>query len=285
MPSNATPSILITGASGFIGRHVLAALSVRGVACHALLRRPPASPLPAWVTPLYGAIEHLPEHPAFTHCLHLAWGGLPDYKNPAHLDNELPRQKAFLTHLMQCGLRRLVVVGTCFEYGMQSGKLSETAVLAPTLPYAQAKVALLAWLTQHKPATMELCWARLFYTYGAGQHSKSLFSQVAAAIARKEATFAMSGGQQQRDYLPVEQLAAYLVDLLLAKGDHGAVNVGSGVPVTVQHLVEQWVRASGHAMALDLGRYPYPEYEPMAFWADTTKLGRIIHEGAQHGAE
>lgn len=277
--------LLITGASGYIGRHVLRALSARGIACHALFRQPPALPLPANIKPLIGDIAHDIPDLGFSHCLHLAWGGLPDYRSPTHLHEELPRHQAFLTQLMARGLRHLVVTGTCLEYGMQGGTLREDRALAPTLPYAQAKVALLDWLIQNKPATTSLCWARLFYSYGEGQHANALYSQFTAAVARGDTLFPMSGGQQQRDYLAAGILASYLVDLLLAEGDHGIVNVCSGAPISVETLVQQWVRASGHAMTLDLGRYPYPDYEPMAFWGDNAKLMQVIHRGAQHGAE
>jgi dTDP-6-deoxy-L-talose 4-dehydrogenase (NAD+) len=284
MKPNNTRSILVTGASGYIGRHVLAELAARGIACHALFRQPPTSLLPSGITPIVGDIAHDIPDLGFTHCLHLAWGGLPDYHARTHLDIELPKHQVFLARLMARGLRQLVVTGTCLEYGMQSGALREDMAIAPTLPYAQAKAALFDWLMRNNPAATNLCWARLFYSYGEGQHANALYSQFCAAIARANTTFAMSGGQQQRDYLPVSTVAAYLVDMLLFEGDHGVVNICSGTPITVEALVQQWVRAYGHAITLELGRYPYPDYEPMAFWGDNAKLMRIIHQGAQHGA-
>jgi nucleoside-diphosphate-sugar epimerase len=284
MPQKDTQKILVTGAGGYIGRHVLAELAARGVRCHALFRQPPHSPLPSSVTPIVGDITQGIPDIGVTHCLHLAWGGLPDYQARTHLDLELPKHQAFLAQLMARGLRQLVVTGTCLEYGMQSGALHEDMALAPTLPYAQAKVALLDWLMRNKPTATNLCWARLFYSYGEGQHTKALYSQFTAAVAREDISFPMSGGQQQRDYLPVSTVAAYLVDALLTEGDHGVVNICSGTPITVEALVQQWVRASGHAITLELGRHPYPDYEPMAFWGDNAKLMRMIHQGAQHGA-
>ncbi|MDX2095225.1 MAG: NAD(P)-dependent oxidoreductase [Alphaproteobacteria bacterium] len=277
MPENSGMNLLVTGGTGFIGQHVLKELAARNVACHVLMRTPPTTPLPRGMTPLLGDMAApLPEI-AFTHCLHLAWGGLPHYQNPAHLAEELPKQQCFLEARITRGLRKLVVAGSCLEYGLQSGALDETAALTPTLPYTQAKAALLGWLGERQNAhRFDLCWARLFYMYGEGQHATSLFSQLSAAVARGDARFPMSHGAQQRDFLPVEQVARYLVDLLLLRGNHGVVNIGSGAPITVRAQVEQWLRHYGWSIALDAGHYPYSDYEPMAFWADTAKLNQLL---------
>jgi dTDP-6-deoxy-L-talose 4-dehydrogenase (NAD+) len=86
----------------------------------------------------------------------------------------------------------------------------------------------------------------------------------------------MSGGEQQRDYLPVEEAARYLVELATNGRDNGVVNVCSGTPVTVRDLVESTVRARGAELRLNLGRLPYPDYEPMVFWGDRTRLDRLV---------
>lgn len=277
MLENSGMNLLVTGGTGFIGRHVIAELAARGVACSVLMRTPPTAPLPPGITPLAGDMAQALPETNFTHCLHLAWGGLPDYRNPAHLAEELPMQQRFLEGLVARGLRKLVVAGSCLEYGMQSGALDEQAPLQPTLAYTQAKAALLGGLERLQAANrFDLCWARLFYMYGDGQHAASLFSQLSAAAARGDARFPMSPGDQQRDFLPVEDVARYLVNLLLMEGNHGVVNIGSGAPVTVRAQVGQWLQRYGWSIALDLGKYPYAEYEPMAFWADTAKLNQLL---------
>jgi nucleoside-diphosphate-sugar epimerase len=86
----------------------------------------------------------------------------------------------------------------------------------------------------------------------------------------------MSGGEQLRDYLAVEQAADHLVALAGKRREHGIVNVCSGRPVSVRALVEGWIAANGWSIELDLGRYPYPAHEPMAFWGDATKLGQCL---------
>ena len=115
----------------------------------------------------------------------------------------------------------------------------------------------------------------MFYLYGPGQQPKSLLAQLDAALARGETTFDMSPGDQQRDYLPVDVMAERIARIFLAPVD-GIVNCCSGKPITVRQLVEQHLAARGAQMQLRLGKFPYPKYEPFAFWGDTTRLETIL---------
>jgi hypothetical protein len=94
--------------------------------------------------------------------LHLAWQGLPNYQSLHHFEQELPRQYAFLRQLVAEGLPALVVAGTCFEYGLQSGP-GMTHVPQPVTPYALAKHTLHQQLHFLARQTgLSLSWARLF---------------------------------------------------------------------------------------------------------------------------
>jgi dTDP-6-deoxy-L-talose 4-dehydrogenase (NAD+) len=209
--------------------------------------------------------------------MHLAWGGLPNYSSPDHLELELPVQRSFLEGLLAAGLPSLTVTGTCLEYGMQSGALREDLPAAPITAYGRAKDELRVHLEELQHSRpFNLTWARLFYLHGEGQAAGSLVPQLEAAIARGDATFDMSGGEQQRDYLPVEEAAGYLVDLALNDRNNGVVNVCSGRPVAVRQLAEEVVARHGSPIQLKLGRFPYPDYEPMAFWGDRGKLDRSL---------
>jgi dTDP-6-deoxy-L-talose 4-dehydrogenase (NAD+) len=127
--------------------------------------------------------------------LHLAWEGLPNYRSLHHFESELPRQYAFLRNLIEEGLRNLTVVGSCLEYGMQSGQLDETMRTRPETPYALAKHTLrqqLEYVCLEKG--VHLTWARLFYMWGEGQAKSSLYPLLRATVARGEKVFRMSGG-------------------------------------------------------------------------------------------
>ncbi len=278
--------IAVTGATGFIGRHVLNELARQGVESIAVVRpaRSPADGLLA--LPCAGVVHiDIRNPPANAYDLlgrpdaliHLAWGGLPNYRSLHHFEQELPAHYRFLKALVESGLGNLQVVGTCFEYGMQSGPLGEDLATRPSNPYGFAKDSLRRQLEYLQTATpFNLVWSRLFYLHGEGQAANSLLPQLGKAVARGDKFFDMSGGEQLRDYLPVTEVARCLVALALRQSDIGLVNVCSGQPVSVRRLVEDWIAENGGSIKLNLGRYPYPDYEPMAFWGDRRKLDRLL---------
>jgi dTDP-6-deoxy-L-talose 4-dehydrogenase (NAD+) len=155
---------------------------------------------------------------------------------------------------------------------MQSGPLAADLETKPNNPYGYAKDALrkqLQFLKLNK--SFNLSWARLFYMYGDGQPKTSLYPLLQEAVKRGDKVFNMSGGEQLRDYLPVNEVAKQLVQLALAQRDIGATNVCSGEPISVHRLVEQWKNENYWEIDLNLGHFPYPDYEPMAFWGESSQ--------------
>lgn len=267
--------VAVTGASGFIGRHVLTALLQHDVEVVAVTRDATRlADLSVAVTvvemdigrPAADCFEQMGRPDVL---IHLAWDGLPNYRSLYHFETELPRQYHFLKSMTEAGLASLLVTGTCFEYGMQSGPLAADMQTRPDNPYGYAKDALRKQLEFLKSAQpFNLTWARLFYMYGEGQSGNSLFPLLKAAVLRGDSVFNMSGGEQLRDYLPVEGVARQIVESAMAQRDIGAINICSGRPVSVRKLVEQWVSENQWEIQLNLGFYPYPDYEPMAFWGE-----------------
>lgn len=275
--------VAVSGTTGFIGSHVLAALAANPDITLTAIGRScaPAVPLPVNVGWAAVDVAAPPERTfellgAPDVVVHLAWGGLPNYLSAHHFNVELVNHYRFLKGLVEAGRPRLVVVGTCYEYGMRNGELDETLVPAPANPYAYAKVALhrqLQFLQDDVP--FELSWPRLFYTYGERQSPRSLWPLFLAAVERGDRNFPMSGGEQLRDYLPVAEVADRLARLTLREAGAGTVNICSGVPVSVRTLVEDWREQLGATIALELGHYPYPAYEPMAFWGSSAKFDAL----------
>jgi len=161
---------------------------------------------------------------------------------------------------------QVLVAGTCLEYGFQNGPIPSTAETFPNNSYALAKDTLrkqLELLSREYPFRFQ--WARLFYIYGKDQNPKSLLSQLDNAINNGETKFNMSGGEQLRDYLPIETAVQQIYDLYISGGS-GTYNICSGNPVSIRHLVENYIRKRGASIQLNLRYAPYLDYEPMAFW-------------------
>jgi dTDP-6-deoxy-L-talose 4-dehydrogenase (NAD+) len=213
--------------------------------------------------------------------IHLAWGGLPNYSAQRHLEVELPIQRRFLRAMVESGLKRLVVSGTCFEYGMQSGCLREDMPPQPSNPYASAKDLLHRELEAAAVQSgLDLRWLRLFYLYGEGQAPTSLYSLFQAAVARGDTRFDMSPGDQLRDFMTAADAGAAISAVALAPHAPAIVNICSGAPTTVRALVERWRSDLGSGIELNAGALGYAAHEPFAFWGDNSRLAGITGESA-----
>lgn len=278
--------ILVTGATGFIGNYVIPQLlqrncdviatSVQEAKARQCSWFPKVTYVPFNLEQFDPAVDYYEFFGRPDAMIHLAWEGLPNYKAAFHTEVNLPRHRALLQNLVAHGLPDLTVTGTCFEYGMQEGPLQEDMPVYPHNPYARAKDELrkyLQELQQQHPYLLK--WVRLFYMYGRGQSPNSLLSQLEAALAKNEPVFNMSGGEQVRDFLPVEKVAANIVSIALQSAVTGVINCCSGQPVTVKQFVEDYLKKHHATISLNLGYYPYPDYEPMRFWGDVTKLKKV----------
>lgn len=210
--------------------------------------------------------------------VHLAWDGLSNYNSLIHIEKNLINNYSFIKNLVSNGMQDISITGTCFEYGMINGCLSEDMPTIPSNSYAIAKDSLRKFVELlKKDFEFDYKWIRLFYMYGKGQSEKSLFSLLEQAIKNKDTVFNMSGGEQLRDYLHISKVAEYINKISsqnLYKNQ--IVNCCSGKPVSIRNLVETHLKERQSNIKLNLGFYAYPEYEPMAFWGDINKLKRMI---------
>jgi dTDP-6-deoxy-L-talose 4-dehydrogenase (NAD+) len=269
-------AVLLTGGTGFVGRHVRVVLARRNVNVRLVSRTHPGSIHPNEVLTI-SEIGQISER-ELQDCevlLHLAWGSLNDFKSEDHLVKVLPEQITFLGKVLGSGIKHIVVAGTCLEYGARSGKLTEGLLPEPTIPYGIAKNDLRSWMFEHLPIGVSLTWCRIFYPYGPGQSSSSLYTSVIRAC-ELGTPLHMSHGKQKRDFLQVERLAEILVELSVAKRFNGIVNVGSGVPRSVDELVEEIVGSAGLPLKSIVRDLDTPENEPRDFWASTEVLSRLL---------
>ena len=170
-----------------------------------------------------------------------------------------------------------MVAGTCYEYGLLHGSLSEADSTSPVTQYGLAKDTLRRYcemLTADRDVHFN--WARLFFLHGEGQNPNSLLPLLKVAIERGDKVFNMSGGEQLHDYLPVDKAAYYLCLLALQDKIDGIINICSGKPISVRRLVEENILKAKASIKPNLGYYPYSSYEPMAFWGVSTKLQKVL---------
>ncbi|MGH2979490.1 MAG: NAD-dependent epimerase/dehydratase family protein [Solirubrobacterales bacterium] len=251
--------VLVTGATGFIGSHALRALEERGHEVDAVTAD--------LLDP--GTAEEIIRAARPTHLLHLAWYAVPGKfwtapENEAWVEATLRLLRDFYA----AGGERAVGAGTCAEYDWTSGGLlSETDTpLRPATLYGRAKAETFTAASE----LGELAWGRIFFLYGPREHPDRLVSSVARRLlAGEEAQ--TSAGTQVRDFMHVADVAAAFA-ALVDSDVTGAVNIGSGEPVTVRAVVEEVARATGRHDLLRVGALPQREGEPAELVADVRRL-------------
>jgi dTDP-6-deoxy-L-talose 4-dehydrogenase (NAD+) len=276
--------ILVIGATGFIGRHVVSCLLEKGHQVTAVARNPERLNEVPWKDSvkfiscnIHDPATDIDSFGQPDALIHLPWPGLPYYKSLLNIEETLPADYFFLKKFISMGIKHILVAGTCFEYGLQNGCLHEELTPNPVTSYGLAKDSLRRYLQGLQQVySFTLQWARLFYMYGEGQHYNSLLPQLDRAIDNNDPIFNMSGGEQLRDYMPVVETAECLVKLIETPTFDGIVNVCSGKPISVRRLVEERIASRNASTKINRGYYPYLDYEPMAFWGDATKLSRIL---------
>jgi len=286
--ANYLMKILITGATGFIGNHLINKLLEDDVfSIVATSRSLKKAQKMKWfnhVDYISYDFDDLNDENLYEKfgrpdkVIHLAWDGLPDYNNLIHIEKNLFNNYNFIKNMVKNGLKDITIVGTCLEYGIQNGCLSEEMNINPSNAYAIAKDTLRKFIIElQKELKFEYKWIRLFYMYGEGQSEKSLMSLLDKAIADGDEEFNMSGGEQLRDFLPIGEVVSNIVLIMTQKlYMNQAINCCKGQPISVRTLVENYLNDRNSNIKLNLGFYEYPNYEPMAFWGDNSKLKNLV---------
>ena len=277
--------VLVTGATGFIGNYVVTELLKNGIQVIACGRTERSKIKFNWIDKVsyYKVDLNDQKKNWFSYfnkpevLIHLSWSGLPNYSGSFHIEKNLFQNYYFIKNLIHSGLKNINITGTCLEYGMVEGELDESLHTKPHNSYALAKDSLRKFIELlKKESKFQLKWIRLFYMYGEGQNAKSILSQLDMALKLNHKNFNMSKGEQIRDYLPVEKVAEYIVKIAMQNEILGIINCCSGEPISIKELVKNYLIKNNKQIQLNLGHYPYADYEPMEFWGKNNKLKSIL---------
>lgn len=274
--------VLVTGASGFIGSHVARELVERGRDVAVVVR--PNSSL--WrladiadrLTIIPGDLADAPAlRPAFEAwrpeaCIHLAWYAEPGkYLTSRENISALEGSLKLLDELIHVDCGRVVMTGTCAEYDTDQGYLRENGPIRPSTLYAASKHSLDLMASQiAASAGINLTWARLFFLYGPQEDERRLVPALIQALLRGD-SFPASAGEQVRDYLHVFDMASALCALVERRAN-GAVNVCSGVPVTMRQVMETIAEFTGNGHLIQFGELPYRQWDPRFICGDNLRL-------------
>lgn len=274
--------VLVTGATGFIGRHCLDALQARGYEIHATITgTPPPHTEVRWhqvdllndtgTNALLATLR--PDS-----LLHLAWyakHGLfwQALENVDWVRASLSLLRAFIAH----GGRRMVCAGSCAEYDWSNGICSEDSTpLRPQGLYGVAKNAFHSIAAEAaRRANISLAWGRIFFLYGAGEQEARLVPLIINAQLCGERV-ALTGGDLQRDYLHVSDVAAALVALLDSHVE-GAVNIGSGQAVSIRAIADRLTARLGRPELVEFAAGDGTGKTVPLVVADTKRLTGELH--------
>ncbi len=272
--------ILITGATGFIGRHCLAALAGAGE-LHAASRSPrPADGSVTWhsadllddasITALLRTVRP-------THLLHAAWEATPvSYATSPENLRWLRAGVTLLQAFGDNGGERFLGVGTSAEYARsETPCIEEVTPIRPETIYGHAKAAMhQATCAAARHHGFAAAWARIFLPFGPGDPAGRLLPSVLAAIRRGERV-ALSDGLQQRDFVYAPDAGRMLARLLLSDGT-GSFNIGSGAARSIRDVVGTLARLHDAETLIDFGVKPRREGEAEVLVADVTRYVRLI---------
>ena len=277
--------LLLTGASGFVGRALVGPLAARGFDVHAVARRvlPSAADATWHEADLLdeGAARALVRDVRPAVLVHAAWY-VEHGKFWTAPENEawVAASEALAAAFAEAGGRRMLGIGSCAEYadaaGADDAPWPETRPLDPATPYGRAKAALAARLARR--GGFDLAWARLFLMFGPGEPPARLVPSVARALAEgREAPTA--SGRPVRDFASTRFLGQALA-ALAASGVTGPVNVASGEGRAIADVARFLALEAGREDLLRLGAFPDRPNEVPAMVADIGRLRREVGFGA-----
>jgi len=264
--------ILLTGATGFVGRQIFRSLQNRNETVRVVVRTKTAYK----DMKNSGAADVVLSNDLFTESapvmmdmcngvstiVHAAWYVEPGLylespKNHDCLSGTLRLARAALER----GVSRFVGLGTCLEYAPALVPISVDSRLDPRTTYARAKLSVYYWLASNFSSSgRSFSWCRLFYLFGVGEDERRLVPYLHSCLAKGQQV-KLTSGEQIRDYLDVE-MAGELIAKVAVRSACGAFNICSGNPVSIRKFAETIAASYGRQDLLQFGAKEENTSEP-----------------------
>jgi len=287
----ANKRVLVSGASGFIGRWSVPPLCAAGYEVHAVLSRTSDRILPPQLAGVHlhvaellddSATDDLLETVKPTHLLHFAWIAAPCIYWTSEENHRWLTAGRRLMHAFRAnGGVRAMMAGSCAEYDWSRVEVchelsSALASGAPaTPPYAACKIALQRSLEEFAlDSGLSAAWGRIFFQFGPDEHPDRLVpSVIGNLLMNREAP--CSHGRQIRSFLHVADVGAAFAAVLDSELE-GPVNIGSGERISIADLIGRVAQQMGRAHLVRLGARATPEGEPAVLVPDVDRLYREV---------
>lgn len=266
---------LVTGAGGYIGRHVVTALLDRGFSVTAVLRPESGSVVDERASVVYSdildpAVDVTTLAPAApTVVVHLAWQDGFAHNAPSHM-LMLSAHYGFLAKLVEWGVPRVSVLGTMHEIGYWEGAIDQDTPTNPSTLYGIAKDALRKAVFTTLADKTVLTWLRCYYIYGDDRNNNSIFTRLLEAVDAGKPTFPFTTGKNLYDFIKVDELGRQIAAVAAQDEVRGIINCSTGVPVSLADTVESFIKENELPISLDYGRFPDRPYDSPGVWGDAT---------------
>lgn len=272
---------VVTGAAGYVGRHVVSALADLGYDTVAVTRPGRSAGVDARARIVEADVlaadfdvSSIVDSDTAA-LVHLAWQDGFTHNAPSHIDN-LPAHHRLLTGAAQAGVPRVAALGTMHEIGYWEGAIAADTPTSPTSLYGIAKDALRRSTTLVIGDSAEYAWLRCYYILGDDRQNSSIFSKLLDAADRGESEFPFTTGRNKYDFIDVRELGRQIAVAATTPGVTGVINCSSGEPVSLADRVETFIRENDLPISLRYGAFPDRPYDSPAVWGDATRIREIM---------
>lgn len=272
-------TVLVTGANGYMGRHVVKELLDMG--CKVLASDfaydgvderaiRVEEPIFSGATDIYEKVG-CPDV-----CVHLAWRNGFVHNADSHIC-DLPSHFEFIKHMIQGGLKHIAVMGSMHEVGYWEGSIDENTPCNPKSMYGIAKNALRQCLFS-LPEVNDMCvqWLRAYYIIGDDLRNNSVFSKLVKAEQEGKETFPFTSGKNLYDFISIQELAHQIAKAVTQEEIDGIINCCKGNPVSLADKVEEFIAKNNFKIRLEYGAFPDRPYDSPGVWGNPDKINKIL---------